>query len=133
MSEVLYLSLENLLEVAKRTLGSFEVPDMGGLESAVARPRTTVFGADAYPTLDKKAAALAHSVARNHALIDGNERLALAGVIAFYGLNNRELTVTNDEAYDLIIEIATGELNDVTSIAARLAGATRPWRCRDEG
>lgn len=127
MSEVTYLSLENLLEVAKRALGSFDVRDMGGLESAGARPQTTVFGADAYSTLDEKAAALAHSVGRNHALVDGNKRLALAGLIAFYGLNGRELTLTNDEAYELTIKIAIGELNEVTLIAGRLAEATRPW------
>jgi prophage maintenance system killer protein len=46
-----------------------------------------VFGKDAYPDLDGKAAALFHSVARNRALIDGNKRLALTAVIAFYGLN----------------------------------------------
>jgi death-on-curing protein len=42
-----------------------------------------VFGADAYPDLDAKAAALLHSLARNHALVDGNRRLALAAVLAF--------------------------------------------------
>ena len=48
------------------------VRDYGLLEAAVARPQATVFGKDAYPDLDAKAAALLHSVARNHALIDGD-------------------------------------------------------------
>jgi death-on-curing protein len=96
------------------------------LEAAVARPRATAFGADAYPDLDTKAAALLHSVARNHALVDGNKRLALAAVIAFYGLNGRRLTLTNDAAYDLIIKVASGELDSVDVIAAILATATRP-------
>ena len=60
--------------------------DYGLLEAALARPEATAFGKDAYQDLDAKAAALLHSVARNHALIDGNKRLALAAVIAFYGL-----------------------------------------------
>jgi death-on-curing protein len=51
-------------------------------------------GADAYPTVHEKAVALLHSLARNHALVDGNERLALAGVIAFYGIDRRRLTLT---------------------------------------
>ena len=56
--------------------------DYGLLEAAVARPQAAVFGKDAYPDLDSKARALLHSVARNHALIDGNKRLALTTTIA---------------------------------------------------
>jgi death-on-curing family protein len=58
--------------------------------------------------VDAKAAALLHSLARNHALIDGNKRLGLAAVIAFYGLNGRGLTLTNDQAYDLVMKVAAG-------------------------
>jgi death-on-curing protein len=124
---VIYLTLQELLHVAERVLGG-EPPirDIGLLEAAVARPRATAFGADAYHDLDAKAAALLHSVARNHALVDGNKRLSLAAVIAFYGLNGRRLTLTNDAAYDLIIKVASGELDSVEDIAAILATATRP-------
>jgi prophage maintenance system killer protein len=62
----------------------------------------------------------------NHALIDGNKRLALAGVIAFYGVNGRRLTLTNDEAYELVMAVAEGSLNAADDIAARLAKATEP-------
>ena len=78
--------------------------------------------------LDAKAAALLHSIARNHALIDGNKRLALAAVIAFYGLNGRRLTLTNDQAYDLVISVAAGQLDNVDDIAAVLQHATQPRR-----
>jgi prophage maintenance system killer protein len=84
------------------------------------------FGSDAYPGLDAKAAALLHSLARNHALIDGNRRLALAATIAFYGVNGRRLTLTNDEAYVLIMAVAEGKLDSVDDIAAVLATATKP-------
>ena len=63
-----------------------------------------------------------HSLARNHALVDGNKRIALAGLIAFYGVNGRRLTLTNDEAYDLVSAVATGELDHVADIARELAG-----------
>lgn len=53
--------------------GSVTVRDFGLLDAAVARPRSTVFGVDAYPDLWQKAAALLHSPARNHALVDGNK------------------------------------------------------------
>ncbi len=100
--------------------------DYGLLEAALARPRATAFGKDAYPTLDGKAAALLHSLARNHALIDGNKRLALAALIAFYGLNGRRLTLTNDAAYDLVINVASGRLDTADDIAAILQAATEP-------
>jgi death on curing protein len=126
---VIYLTLPELLHVAERTLGAdFAVRDYGLLEAALARPQATAFGKDAYPDLDAKAAALLHSIARNHALVDGNKRLALASAIAFYGLNGRRLTLTNDEAYDLVISVAAGQLDDVDSIAAVLRNATQPRR-----
>jgi death-on-curing protein len=122
---VIYLTLSELLHVAERTLGpDFTVRDYGLLEAALARPQATAFGKDAYPTLDGKAAALLHSLARNHALIDGNKRLALAAVIGFYGLNGRRLTLTNDAAYNLVIDVASGRLDTADDIAAILQQAT---------
>jgi death on curing protein len=124
---VIFLDLEDLLHVATRTLGAEpEVRDAGLLESALARPRASALGEDAYPGIHEKAAALLHSLARNHALVDGNKRLALAATIAFYGMNGLRLTLTNDEAYDLIVEVASGRLDDARAIAARLEPATAP-------
>ena len=118
---MIFLDLDELLYVAVRTLGAEpEVRDLGLLESALARPQASAFGQDAYPTIHEKAAALLHSVARNHALVDGNKRLALAAAIAFYGLNGMRLTLTNDEAYDLVIGVASGKLDDVRTIASVL-------------
>jgi len=77
--------------------------------------------------LEEKAAALLHSLARNHGLVDGNKRLALAAMIAFYGVNGRRLTLTNDEAYDLVIAVASGTLDAVEQVAGRLAAATEDW------
>jgi death-on-curing protein len=124
---VIYLTLPELLHIAERTLGGEpQVRDYGLLESAAARPEATAFGGDVYPDLDAKAAALLHSLARNHALVDGNKRLGLAAVIAFYGVNGRRLTLTNDQAYDLVIDVAAGHLTSVDDIAARLRTATEP-------
>jgi death-on-curing protein len=126
---VIYLTLPELLHVAERTLApGYMVRDYGLLEAALSRPQATAFGKDAYPDLDTKAAALLHSIARNHALIDGDKRLALAAVIAFYGLNGRRLTLSNDGAYNLVMSVAAGELDTVDAIAAVLRPATRPRR-----
>jgi death-on-curing protein len=125
---VIYLTLAELLHVATRAMGEEPlVRDIGLLESAVARPQATAFGIDAYSDLHSKAAALLHSIARNHALIDGNKRLALAATIAFYGVNGRRLTLSNDEAYDLIVSVAAGELDSVEQIAGRLSPAAKSW------
>lgn len=124
---MIFLDLEALLHVAERTLGMAPVVrDFGLLESALGRPQTTAFGEDAYPGLHEKAAALLHSLARNHALVDGNKRLALAATIAFYGVNGTRLTLSNDAAYELVMSVATGQLEEVGEIAAALERGTAP-------
>lgn len=124
---MIYLSYAELLYVAERAMGeSPAVRDAGLLEAAAARPQTTVLGADAYPSLEEKAAALTHSLVRNHALVDGNKRLGLAGLIAFLGVNGRRLTLSNDEAYELIMAVAAGQLDEVAAIAERIRAAIEP-------
>jgi len=119
---VIFLTLADLVLIGRRATGAeIVVRDPGLLESALARPRASAFGADAYPTLETKAAALAHSLARNHALVDGNKRLTLAATIAFLGVNGRRLTFSNDEAYDFIVGLASGLFDDVTVSADVLA------------
>jgi death-on-curing protein len=121
---VIYLDLDDLLHIADRVLPKAEARDVGLLEAAAARPHATAFGKDAYPTLHDKAAALLHSIARNRALVDGNKRLALAAVIAFYGLDGVRLTLSNDEAYDLVVAVAAGERDSVADIARALRRGT---------
>ncbi len=123
---MIYLELEDLLKIAERAIGNVVVRDAGLLESALVRPQATYFGTDPYPTLEDKAAALLHSQVGNHALLDGNKRLGLAAVIVFLGINGRRLTMTNDEAYDLVIAVATRELDDVADIAAVLRAGSKP-------
>jgi death-on-curing protein len=124
---MIFLDLEALLHVAERALQIKPVVrDHGLLESALGRPQASAFGEDAYPGIHEKAAALLHSLARNHALVDGNKRLALAATIAFYGLNGFRLTLSNDEAYELVMSVATGALDDVPDIAVALERGTAP-------
>lgn len=124
---MIFLNLEELLHVATRTLGATpEIRDVGLLESALARPRASAFGEAAYPTIHEKAAALLHSLARNHALVDGNKRLALTAAIAFYGMNGMRLTMTNDQAYELVMSIASGAVDEVAEIAPLLEASTQP-------
>ena len=125
---MIYLTLAELIHVAERVLGDHvPVRDAGLLQSALARPQATAFGADAYATLEAKAAALLHSLARNHALVDGNKRLALAGTIAFLGVNGRRLTLTNDQAYELVMTVSAGELEEIAEIASRIKSGSQAW------
>lgn len=124
---MIYLTAEELLVVARRVVGDLVVRDLGLVESAAARPRTRIGATDAYPDLLTKAAALLHSLTCNHALMDGNKRLALAGTIVFLGVNGTRLTATNDEAYELVMDIAAGRVDTVESIRARLSDLTEAW------
>jgi death-on-curing protein len=119
-----HLELEDLLVAAAAALGRRpDVRDIGILEAAVARTRASVYGVDAYPDLDTKAAALLHSIVTGHALIDGNKRLGWVSVRLFYRLNQRDLRAPIDDAFDLVASVADGTVRDVPDIAARL----RTW------
>lgn len=118
--EVEYLSVEDLLEIAAGVMDQVVVRDAGLLAAAAARPRVAVFGDDAYPHFEDKAAALLLSLVRNHALVDGNNRLAWSAARIFCLLNGRDLTDTVDNAEHLMLSAASGQL-DVPVIAAWLA------------
>lgn len=118
MSEIFYLDVEDLLALT-RALGAGPVRDIGLLDSAASRPPTSVLGEDAYPSLPLKAAALLHSVSANHALVDGNERLAWLAVVVFLDINGKRPGLDDEDAFDLVIEVASG-LAAVEVIAERL-------------
>ena len=117
-----YLTLEDVLALIE-DLGVGPIRDIGLLDSAVHRPRVTVFGRDAYPGIDNKAAVLLESLVRNHALVDGNKRLGWLAAVVFFGLNDISLDAPDDDAYDLVLAVADGSVA-YQAVAARLAS----WR-----
>jgi death-on-curing protein len=119
-----WLTLEDLLYLAD-DIGVGPVRDIGLLESAAARPATTLMGADAYPSIELKAAALLHSLVCNHALVDGNKRIGWHATVVFLGLNGHRADLTQDEAFGLTMAVASGVLRDVDKIAPRLQVVTR--------
>jgi death-on-curing protein len=116
-----YLDLDDLIDLAERLLGpSPPIRDVGLLGSAVARPQTTAFGADAYPDLWSKAAAMLLSIVKNHALIDGNKRLGWLATAVFLDINGIDVSVaSNDDVYELVMEVAAGN-HTVAEVAERL-------------
>lgn len=124
---MIHLDFEDALLIAERVIGSSpRVRDAGLLNAALERPRTTVMGRPAYADVVECGAALVQSLVVNHPLVDGNKRLALGALIAMLGINGHRLDMTNDEAYWLIMAIASGEIREVTDIAARIRPCVRP-------
>lgn len=119
-----YLELDDLLSLTD-DLGVPKVRDLGLLDSAAHRPKSSLMGQDAYPDTHEKAAVLLESVVRNHPLIDGNKRLGWMAAFVFYGLNGFDLDAPEDDAYDLVIAVSTGTLA-YAEAAGRLAQWVRP-------
>ncbi len=109
--EIDYLELADILQLGREIIADFRVRDLGLLESALARPKTTVFGDDAYPSFHQKVATLLHSIARNHALIDGNKRLAWSAARLFCLMNDQDIKMKPDKAYEMVIGVAAGEID----------------------
>lgn len=126
MTQVKYLSTEDLLELAQ-LLGVLDVRDLGLLDSAALRPQSVVFGAESYPMLADKGAALIESIVGNHPLVDGNKRLGWAALVSFYALNEIYLELEDEEAYEFVIGVAAGELRYL-EIAKQLAAWTQSPR-----
>ncbi len=103
-----YLILDDVLELI-HDLAVGPIRDIGLLDSAVHRPQVSVFDADAYPSIDEKAAVLLESLVRNHALVDGNKRIGWLATVVFYGLNDITLDAPDDDAYNLVITMASGD------------------------
>ena len=118
-----YIKLEVFIESAE-SIG-FIVKDAGLLDSALTRPMTTVFGSDAYPSFELKAAAMMHSLVKNHPFIDGNKRSSWLALNIFCSLNHRNIVATQDEAFDFILAVATDQ-HDLEAMATWLASHVKP-------
>ncbi len=116
-----FLDLADVLALASRLLGDPPpIRDVGLLESAVARPRTVVFGVEAYETIWTKAAALLQSIVNNHAVIDGNKRLGWLATAVFLELNDIPISqASNDDVYEFVLSVASGS-PEFDEIAERL-------------
>jgi death-on-curing protein len=116
-----FLDLDDVVDLAIALLGEpAPICDIGLLGSAVARPQTAAFGEDAYPDIWTKAAALLHSIVKHHALVDGNKRLGWLATAVFLEINGIEISrASNDDVYDLVIDVASGQ-STVDTIAERL-------------
>lgn len=106
---MIYLTAEQIIGLNARHLGgNAAVRDAGLVASAAWRPQTAMFGEEAYGTLAEKAAALFHSIICNYPFVDGNKRTAWAAMEIMLAVNGEHVSaLTEDEAFDLVIKIAT--------------------------
>ncbi|MGW3515648.1 type II toxin-antitoxin system death-on-curing family toxin [Streptomyces hydrogenans] len=123
-----YLSAEDVLVIAGYAVDDqvVVVRDAGLLESAVHRPSAAMFGQEAYPDLVDKAAALLQSLAVNRPFVDGNKRTAWLSCVTFLAMNGVQLRPDIDAAERLVIDVATGSLDEVKTIAQGLRELTVP-------
>jgi death-on-curing protein len=128
---VLYLTVGDVIAMNEAEVGAEALADFGLLESAVLRPQTTIGGVDAYASIHEKAAALMHSLIRNHPFVDGNKRTAVVAAFTFYLLNGWEIRTQDSDVVALAVDVAEGQL-DVAAIAKRLAGWVTQLRLPDE-
>lgn len=113
-----YLSLDDAIRaIAILKIGP--VRDIGLLDSSLCRPRVCAFGKDAYPILGLKAAALLHSLTKNHCLVDGNKRIAWFLTSIFCDLNGFIADISDEVAFNLVWDLAAGDA-PLTNIESQL-------------
>lgn len=107
-----FLNTVELIIINEELIGAqSQLRDVDLLEAAIERPKTSAFGVDAYPTIVEKAAALFHSLSRNHAFVDGNKRTSTVATILFLRMNGYRVTWEQENALEFILEVATGQHN----------------------
>jgi death on curing protein len=114
LSELIYIN-GTVLKKPEITAGEQQIRDIQMLEAAVQRPAASAFGQDAYPTLRQKAAALLHSMTRNHPFTDGNKRTAAVGVVFMFRVNGQAVTWRQEEALLVIVRVAEGQVGVETA------------------
>jgi death on curing protein len=111
-----YLTLDDILEIREQVSAAasdrFEVMSANGLLSALASPRRSAFGAEAFATLPEKAGALVFSLIQNHPFWDGNKRIATAALRLFIERNGAGLAADPQELKAFTTTIAKGGLRD---------------------
>ncbi len=120
-----YVSIDEVLayhEHLFRADGATPMPLIarGKLESAVLRPQSEAFGEEFFPTIAEKASVLLQGIAIAHPFLDGNKRAAAGAMLLFLELNGIPVDVDQDDLYDFVIAVTTGDLREVEDIATRL-------------
>ena len=101
------------LQLKETFILSSGIRDENLLASAVNTPFQTFMGNDLYPSLYDKAAQLCYGIANNHPFIDGNKRTALHSMYVYLIINGFDITASQQEVANLIINVAAGNMTNV--------------------
>ena len=109
------ISIEQALKIHTIAIQNFGgangIRDLGGLQSALARPFQTFGGEDLYPTVHEKAAALGESIIMNHPFLDGNKRTGYLLMEALLRYEGYKIASSDDDLYNFVINISTGSIS----------------------
>lgn len=111
IDEIVYLTTNQVIAINTVQIRLYSpqeqvgVKDPSLLESAINRPKQSVFGNDAYPSIYEKAAELFESIAKNHAFHNANKRTALASLIVFLKINHYRWTMGIEEEQDFTVDV----------------------------
>lgn len=110
-----FLEIDDILDIHQILIEQFGgmsgIRDEGLLESALSQPQATFFGELLHPTIHEQAAAYLYHIAKNHPFLDGNKRTAYGAMEAFLRLNGYSLNLSNEEAYNMVIQVAQSEMS----------------------
>jgi death on curing protein len=114
MSEPIWLDVDEVIDMHAEELAIFGGPegirDRGLLESAILRPvNQWHYGQTDIAAL---AAAYAFGLARNHAFVDGNKRIAFHAMMVFLRGNGIEFSPDPAHATEIILSLAAGEVSE---------------------
>ena len=110
------LTIQDIYELHTQLENTFilspGIRDTNLLASAVNTPFQTFMGNDLYPSIYDKAAQLCYGIANNHPFTDGNKRTALHSMYVYLIINGYDITATQQDVENLIINVATGRMHN---------------------
>lgn len=110
-----FLTLKEVQSIHSDQIASFGgsqgIRDQGLLESALAQPKAAFDGQLLHPTIHEQAAAYLYHLAKNHPFLDGNKRTAFAVMETFLLLNGHELTLPDEQTYQMVLDVAQSKLD----------------------
>ncbi len=110
-----FLEISDIFDIHQILIEQFGgvpgVRNEGLLESALSQPKATFSGKLLHPTIHEQAAAYLYHLAKNHPFVDGNKRTAYGAMETFLRLNGYNLDLSNEEAYNMVLQVALGEMS----------------------
>jgi death-on-curing protein len=99
---------------------SYEVRDIGKLESSITQPFQKIGGRDLYPTFTSKAAMLYYLCIKNHPFEDGNKRMGIFALTIYLAKNGYWLDTTNEDLFNMTVKVAASSMKQKDQIISEI-------------